>query len=379
MTAAPPPPARIYLDGGGDGRQGLDAAFAAAARRAGAVSCLYLPHAMQPARWAAAEEWFRGSYAGPAFAEHRMPADPADVVAEGAGFDAVFLSGGDTGRLLDTLRATGMDAYLKAHLARGGLLYGGSAGAIVCGRTIATAPPHEHSASTQDGLDLLGGASVLPHYGPGDAPRAARLAAELGTTVWALPEDTGVVVGEGTLPAAVGGGGWAVFPGPDAGYARRSGRILVRDEAGRVLLFRSPLDADRPDAGGSWITPGGGLDPGETPREGAARELAEETGLLVTPGELGPVVAETAGYADLGWTAGLFQDVFFAHRTAAHAVDTSGMEAYERRTLTGHRWWTLAELADTPDPVYPLGLLALLERMDREGVPSRPVRLPWHH
>jgi 8-oxo-dGTP pyrophosphatase MutT (NUDIX family) len=35
--------------------------------------------------------------------------------------------------------------------------------------------------------------------------------------------------------------------------------------------------------------PGGYLEPGETTAEGAARELAEETGLLTTPHDLRPI------------------------------------------------------------------------------------------
>lgn len=38
-----------------------------------------------------------------------------------------------------------------------------------------------------------------------------------------------------------------------------------------------------PDA---WCFPGGGIEPGETPRDGAARELEEETGITVAPGDL---------------------------------------------------------------------------------------------
>jgi len=41
----------------------------------------------------------------------------------------------------------------------------------------------------------------------------------------------------------------------------------------RVLLVRHPWRG--------WVPPGGRVEPGETPREGARRELHEETGLLV--------------------------------------------------------------------------------------------------
>jgi 8-oxo-dGTP diphosphatase len=50
-----------------------------------------------------------------------------------------------------------------------------------------------------------------------------------------------------------------------------------------VLLTRiSPLGAHP----GSWTLPGGGLDHGEAPRDALAREVAEETGLEATVGDL---------------------------------------------------------------------------------------------
>jgi 8-oxo-dGTP pyrophosphatase MutT (NUDIX family) len=52
-------------------------------------------------------------------------------------------------------------------------------------------------------------------------------------------------------------------------YAERGGKILVLKRAGGA-------------ARGAWYTPGGVVDPGETPAEGARRELYEETGLVPT-------------------------------------------------------------------------------------------------
>jgi 8-oxo-dGTP pyrophosphatase MutT (NUDIX family) len=52
-------------------------------------------------------------------------------------------------------------------------------------------------------------------------------------------------------------------------YAERDGKILVLKRAGGA-------------APGAWYTPGGVLDPGETPLECARRELREETGLVPT-------------------------------------------------------------------------------------------------
>ena len=66
---------------------------------------------------------------------------------------------------------------------------------------------------------------------------------------------------------------------------RRAARVLLVDPAGRALLLHGG-DPARPGERW-WFTPGGGLSGDETPAEGAARELAEETGLRVTPAALG--------------------------------------------------------------------------------------------
>jgi mutator protein MutT len=53
---------------------------------------------------------------------------------------------------------------------------------------------------------------------------------------------------------------------------------VVIDRRGRVLI------ADRPAGkhlGGAWEFPGGKIEPGETPREGLARELEEEIGITI--------------------------------------------------------------------------------------------------
>lgn len=57
---------------------------------------------------------------------------------------------------------------------------------------------------------------------------------------------------------------------------------VVRDENGRLLLVRR----GRPPAIGTWTLPGGRVEPGESPAEAAAREVAEETGLTVAVGAL---------------------------------------------------------------------------------------------
>lgn len=55
---------------------------------------------------------------------------------------------------------------------------------------------------------------------------------------------------------------------------------VIRDGEGRLLLIRRATEPSK----GCWSLPGGRVEPGESAAEAAAREVHEETGLVVTVG-----------------------------------------------------------------------------------------------
>jgi 8-oxo-dGTP pyrophosphatase MutT (NUDIX family) len=148
---------------------------------------------------------------------------------------------------------------------------------------------------------------------------------------------------------------------------RRAARVLLVDAAGRLLMLRG-YDPARPDHR-YWFTVGGGLDAGETPAQGAARELFEETGLRVPPEAVGaPVFHEVTEFPFDGRWYRQEQD-FFLLRVDAWEVDFAGHDAIERASVDGYRWWSAEELRATDERYYPADLPDLLARLAQEDVP----------
>lgn len=109
-------------------------------------------------------------------------------------FDAVYIGGGNTYHLLNYINDAGMREHLAEYVQEGGSIYGGSAGAIVLGKDIRTVEEENHRGSTHhNGLNMLGGMSVLCHYKDSMKERAASLAASLYGPILAIPENSGVI------------------------------------------------------------------------------------------------------------------------------------------------------------------------------------------
>lgn len=143
--------------------------------------------------------------------------------------------------------------------------------------------------------------------------------------------------------------------------ARPSARLLIVDPHNNVLLFRF----DASDGQAFWATPGGGCDPGETYEQAARRELIEETGFDLDPGEerhRRRVEFTTLEGEDI-WS----DERYFFVRVGDQAIDTSRHTELERRVMKHHRWWSLNQLRTTSELVFPENMVDLVEIILQEN------------
>ncbi len=115
-------------------------------------------------------------------------------------FDAIYIDGGNTFRLMDCVRKSHFYELLRKFIHHGRVINGDSAGAIILGSHLETAhfgdegDDNESELISYQGLNILGDYAVHCHYQKHEQEEIAEFVNEYGLPVIALDETAGVSI-----------------------------------------------------------------------------------------------------------------------------------------------------------------------------------------
>lgn len=194
----------LFLSGGGDKQhtEKFDQQFLAEIGIAKPL--LYIPIAMKQIKsYEECYEWVESVFKPLGIQEISMWTDlNGKSLNDLEQFSAIYIGGGNTFSLLSDLRSSGFDVLLAEYVQAGGILYGGSAGAIILGSDIQTCA-HLDSNDVQvtefNGFGLIGDFAIWCHYSSSDDDLIGNYINKTKNPVLALPEETGAYVKGGMI------------------------------------------------------------------------------------------------------------------------------------------------------------------------------------
>ncbi len=152
---------------------------------------------------------------------------------------------------------------------------------------------------------------------------------------------------------------------------RQASRVVLLSRDERVFLIRSidPADASKP----AWLEiPGGGIDPGESSSDCAARELREEAG--ITKVEIGPVVwTQYVEFSFGGYDFEQDEVIHVAWTDQTELAEPQGLEFLEALAFQGAKWWTRSEVEASTEPFLPPRLPELIGQLFDGDLPDPPI------
>lgn len=185
----------IFISGGGDISDTYEVDHAYFSSLKGNARILYVPLALDVKSFGFEKlhEWFTTL-----IATHESTAK-FDILNEDQNipdlgeYDSVYFGGGNTYKLLDFVLKTDLAKKIKVSLKKDLIIYGGSAGAIILGKDIRTvSEENDKHYKSYEGLNLVGGQSILCHYLRSGLARLNSLAEITNSSILALPENAGI-------------------------------------------------------------------------------------------------------------------------------------------------------------------------------------------
>lgn len=141
-----------------------------------------------------------------------------DEIPDLSKYDAIYLGGGNTFKLLNFLYKNKLAKNFIDYLKNDKIIYGGSAGAVVLGKDIRTVEEeNDFDYEHYEGLDLFNGKSFLCHYEENMDKHIFQVSKKIKTPIVSLKEGDGLIFVDGII--------------------KKVGKIFVFNEDGTKILI----------------------------------------------------------------------------------------------------------------------------------------------
>lgn len=133
---------------------------------------------------------------------------------------------------------------------------------------------------------------------------------------------------------------------------------------------------DKKQRGAFWCTIGGKIEPGETIKQAAYRELYEETGFGVEDIEFGPLVWHGVHQMIIsGQHVELDETFYVAYLRSNKQINSDNFTENEKNGVTHTEWLSLDEIVKHTEPIFPAILKTHLAPLLRGEYPAMPLEV----
>lgn len=160
---------KLFLCGGGSGEKTVDAMDRFGQIIDKSKPLLYVPLAMESCRYSSCLEWITNEMKIINFSNIEMVESKEELARKNYNdYCAIFIGGGNTYKLLNDIKKSGAFDKIKKYIENDGIIFGGSAGAIILGKDIDTCKYEDNNKiiglNDTSGFNTLNNISLLCHW-----------------------------------------------------------------------------------------------------------------------------------------------------------------------------------------------------------------------
>ena len=232
----------LFLNGGGSGAQVTETYRILKEKIDTSKPLLYIPLAMREDRYAGCLEWITAELADFHFPNIDMVSSPDQLCNKDfSDYAALFIGGGNTYKLLSDLKSCDAFDKISSFVRNNGVVYGGSAGAILFGKNIDSCrydDPNDVNLIDIAGFNMAFGAYIGAHY-PNKKPEKTQMAEACFTElsfdapVIALPEEDTLIIDKDTVQI-IGSKDFYVFL-QGKRYPKNANKVYLPEEFQKLL------------------------------------------------------------------------------------------------------------------------------------------------